>query len=78
MPKLRLVATLTRLEPANPSSHPFLEQVQDASDHKVRLILMVPRAGIEPALRKRNRILSPACLPIPPPGHSRNQGDFSR
>ena len=30
---------------------------------------MVPGAGIEPALTfSANRILSPACLPIPPPG----------
>ena len=29
----------------------------------------VPGAGIEPALAfSANRILSPACLPIPPPG----------
>ncbi len=24
-----------------------------------------------------NRILSPACLPIPPPGHFKNQRDFN-
>jgi hypothetical protein len=30
----------------------------------------VPQAGLEPALAfAANRILSPACLPIPPPGH---------
>ena len=28
----------------------------------------VPRAGLEPARQKRHRILSPACLPVPPPG----------
>ena len=34
--------------------------------------IVVPRAGIEPALQKRNGILSPARLPIPPPGHKWN------
>ena len=29
----------------------------------------VPQAGLEPARQKRHRILSPACLPVPPPGH---------
>ena len=29
---------------------------------------MVPSAGLEPALPKRARILSPLCLPIPPRG----------
>ena len=28
----------------------------------------VPTAGIEPALANANRILSPACLPVPPQG----------
>jgi len=28
----------------------------------------VPSAGLEPALPKRARILSPLCLPIPPRG----------
>lgn len=28
----------------------------------------VPQAGLEPAQPKGHRILSPACLPIPPPG----------
>ena len=31
-------------------------------------ILMVPRAGLEPAQRERRGILNPLCLPIPPPG----------
>jgi hypothetical protein len=31
--------------------------------------LLVPETGIEPVLRNRNRILSPARLPIPPLGH---------
>lgn len=30
---------------------------------------MVRAAGIEPALRNRNKILSLACLPIPPRPH---------
>lgn len=30
-------------------------------------IMMVPRAGIEPALYRYNWILSPARLPVPPP-----------
>ena len=29
----------------------------------------VPQAGLEPARQRRHRILSPACLPVPPPGH---------
>ena len=33
------------------------------------LELVVPGAGIEPALPLRNRILSPARLPVPPPRH---------
>ncbi len=33
---------------------------------------MVPSAGLEPALPKRARILSPLCLPIPPRGHNSN------
>ena len=33
------------------------------------LILMVPRAGLEPACPCGRRILSPVRLPIPPPGH---------
>ena len=31
---------------------------------------MVPRAGLEPARSFLRGILSPLCLPIPPPGHS--------
>ena len=30
---------------------------------------MVPEAGLEPARPNGHRILSPACLPIPPLGH---------
>jgi hypothetical protein len=30
---------------------------------------LVPGAGLEPARPKEHRILSPACLPIPPSGH---------
>ena len=29
----------------------------------------VPQTGLEPVRPRRHRILSPACLPIPPPGH---------
>ena len=32
-------------------------------------VIVVPGAGIEPALPLRNRILSPARLPVPPPRH---------
>ncbi len=32
-------------------------------------LLMVPRAGLEPARSFLRGILSPLCLPIPPPGH---------
>jgi len=32
------------------------------------MIRLVPGAGLEPARPYRHRILSPACLPIPPPG----------
>ena len=31
---------------------------------------MVPGAGLEPARSFLRGILSPLCLPIPPPGHS--------
>jgi hypothetical protein len=30
---------------------------------------MVPKAGVEPASPYEDRILSPACMPIPPLGH---------
>jgi hypothetical protein len=30
--------------------------------------ILVPGAGIEPARRLKRGILSPLCLPIPPPG----------
>jgi hypothetical protein len=30
---------------------------------------LVPQTGLEPVRPRRHRILSPACLPIPPPGH---------
>ena len=30
----------------------------------------VPQTGLEPVRPRRHRILSPACLPIPPPGHN--------
>ncbi len=30
--------------------------------------ILVPEAGLEPARSKEHRILSPACLPIPPLG----------
>ncbi len=32
------------------------------------LAFKVPQAGLEPARSNEHRILSPACLPIPPPG----------
>ena len=32
-------------------------------------LVMVPRAGLEPARPFGQRILSPQRLPIPPPGH---------
>ena len=34
---------------------------------------MVPRAGIEPAQLLSQGILSPSCLPIPPPGQKTPQ-----
>ena len=34
--------------------------------------VMVPRAGLEPARASAHRILSPACLPIPPPRHTQD------
>ena len=33
------------------------------------LSAIVPQTGLEPVRPRRHRILSPACLPIPPPGH---------
>jgi hypothetical protein len=43
---------------------------QDINNKKINkiLIIVVPSAGLEPALPKRARILSPLCLPIPPRG----------
>ena len=35
--------------------------------------VLVPRAGLEPARPYEHRILSPACLPVPPPGHGLEQ-----
>ncbi len=40
--------------------------------------LMVPRAGLEPARILLRRILSPVCLPIPPPGQLYNKKMVSR
>src|SRR5687767_12992918 len=34
----------------------------------------VPQTGLEPVQRCRHRILSPACLPIPPPGRGKKNG----
>ena len=34
---------------------------------------MVPGAGLEPARSFLRGILSPLCLPIPPPGHLHNK-----
>ena len=36
--------------------------------NKKLFILMVPRAGLEPARGCPRGILNPLCLPIPPPG----------
>ncbi len=33
------------------------------------LILLVPGTGLEPVHSLKYRILSPACLPVPPPRH---------
>ena len=33
---------------------------------------MVPRAGLEPARSCLRGILNPLCLPIPPPGQTKN------
>ena len=33
----------------------------------------VPQTGLEPVRLLGHRILSPACLPIPPPGHKKVQ-----
>ena len=41
-----------------------------------RLIIKVPRTGIEPALPCDNQILSLARLPIPPSGHFRLYAPF--
>ena len=41
---------------------------EKAQDTDKLLFLMVPGAGLEPALLFRKRILSPQRLPIPPPG----------
>ncbi len=41
------------------------------SDLRKTGMLMVPGAGIEPARPLSRGILSPLCLPIPPPGPTR-------
>ena len=38
---------------------------------------MVPAAGLEPARLLGRGILSPLCLPIPPPGHKANSVLYS-
>jgi hypothetical protein len=38
----------------------------------------VPGAGLEPARNKFHGILSPTCLPIPPPRHRKEHCDYSR
>ena len=36
---------------------------------ELRFCILVPEAGVEPARPEGHRILSPACLPVPPFGH---------
>ncbi len=62
-------------------SGPNLDQISNialfAVNHDVLnlLFLLVPGAGLEPALDFSKRILSPQRLPIPPPGQRmRNNG----
>ena len=38
---------------------------------------MVPGAGLEPARHCWRGILSPLCLPIPPPGHIVNLRNYT-
>ena len=42
--------------------------IKKAQENKF-LSFVVPQAGLEPARPNGHRILSPACLPIPPPRH---------
>ena len=42
--------------------------LDDDSNLFLKLIRMVPGAGLEPARSCLRGILSPLCLPIPPPG----------
>ena len=48
----------------------FTSTKHDARKKRIKniRIIVVPSAGLEPALPKRARILSPLCLPIPPRG----------
>jgi hypothetical protein len=39
----------------------------------IRVLSFVPGTGIEPVRPCGHRILSPACLPVPPPRHGNHQ-----
>ena len=43
--------------------------LDEESNLFLKFIHMVPGAGLEPARSFLRGILSPLCLPIPPPGH---------
>ena len=45
---------------------------QKLSDNLSYREFFVPQTGLEPVRPCGHRILSPACLPIPPPGQSRS------
>ena len=58
-----LILLITYADAAH--SHPKTEK----GSQNGSLSCMVPQTGLEPVRPRRHRILSPACLPIPPPGH---------
>ena len=70
LPKLRLWHNLSRS--LSPQVHHWCPVVENDSLNltfgKIYQ-LVVPGAGVEPALSCDNEILSLACLPISPPGH---------
>lgn len=48
--------------------HPSIEPVSIVTTASIDKE-MVPQTGVEPARCHQHRILSPRCLPVPPPGH---------
>ena len=47
----------------------YTKNAPDRNPVRGVIILLVPRTGLEPVRPCGQRILSPSCLPIPPPRH---------